>query len=344
MKNTILFLLILFSQTAFSQKERIQLVHKPAKKRIDITVAGKPFTSYNYSDSLIKKPFLYPIFTVHGQKITRSYPIEKNAGERVDEAAQAGLGFGFGKVNGVNFWDYSYLTIGALRKTRGQIRHTKILKIKNGDKAAGLEVAAQWETSDRTAILFQNTRYVFRDSANIRTIDVVITLSALLDKVFFEDSQDGLLALRLAKELEMPDTAAWARTDLNGKINAKPALNPSATATYLNSEGNKNSEADTKKAKWVKVSGKIKNEAVTVVIFDHPGNVGSPAFWNVKKSGLLAANPLGTRIYTNKADFMDLEIPPGNAAIFKYRIYIQSRTLPTNERIKAEFEKFSKLK
>ncbi|MBC8109668.1 MAG: PmoA family protein [Verrucomicrobia bacterium] len=344
MKNTIAILLFLFSQTAFSQKERIQISHKPAKKRIDITVAGKPFTSYIYSDSLVKKPFLYPIFTVHGQKITRSYPLEKNAGERVDETAQAGLGFGFGKVNGINFWDYSYLTIDALRKTRGQIRHTKILKIKNGDKAAGLEVAAQWEMPDRTAILFQNTKYVFRDSANIRTIDVVITLSALLDKAFFEDSQDGLLALRLAKELEMADTAAWVRTDLSGKINTTPSLNPSASAIYLNSEGNKNSEADTRKAKWVKVSGKIKNEAVTVAIFDHPDNVGFPAFWNVKKSGSLAANPLGSRIYTNKADFMDLEIPSGNAAIFKYRIYMQSRTVPTDGQIKAEFEKFSKLK
>lgn len=53
-----------------------------AAKRVDITIDGKPFTSYIWPDTL-KKPVLYPLRTVKGTLITRGFPLDPRKGERL---------------------------------------------------------------------------------------------------------------------------------------------------------------------------------------------------------------------------------------------------------------------
>jgi hypothetical protein len=43
-----------------------------AAKRVDITIDGKPFTSYIWPSTL-KKPVLYPIHTAKGTLVTRGF-------------------------------------------------------------------------------------------------------------------------------------------------------------------------------------------------------------------------------------------------------------------------------
>ena len=73
---------------------------------MDITIDGKPFTSYIWPTSL-KKPVLYPLITDDGITVTRGYPLEPRAGERVDHPHHAGLWFNYGNVNGFDFWNNS---------------------------------------------------------------------------------------------------------------------------------------------------------------------------------------------------------------------------------------------
>jgi hypothetical protein len=74
-KNAILllsFLLIGFQGFTQNKKDRIVLTIKDKERKIDVTVDGKPFTSYFYpNDSILKKPVLFPIITSEGTTITR---------------------------------------------------------------------------------------------------------------------------------------------------------------------------------------------------------------------------------------------------------------------------------
>ena len=84
----------------------MEVVRKEAERRVDILVDGKPFTSYIWPTTL-KKPVLFPIRTAKGTLVTRGFPLEPRAGERVDHPHHVGLWFNYGDVNGIDFWNNS---------------------------------------------------------------------------------------------------------------------------------------------------------------------------------------------------------------------------------------------
>ncbi len=67
-----------------------------AAHRVDVTVDGKPFTSYLWQTNQ-RKPVLYPLIAPDGTTVTRGYPFALRAGERVDHPHHAGLWFNYGE-------------------------------------------------------------------------------------------------------------------------------------------------------------------------------------------------------------------------------------------------------
>src|SRR5580700_6334485 len=85
---------------------RILVIANEQERRVDVTIDGKPFTSYIWPTTL-KKPVLYPLRTARGTIITRGYPLEQRPGERIDHPHHAGLWFNYENVNGLDFWNNS---------------------------------------------------------------------------------------------------------------------------------------------------------------------------------------------------------------------------------------------
>jgi hypothetical protein len=80
-KSIIMMGLMLMSAGIFAQQktDKVQLVVKKNERKVDVLVDGQPFTSYFYpSDSILKKPVLFPIRTAQGTMITRGYPFIKS--------------------------------------------------------------------------------------------------------------------------------------------------------------------------------------------------------------------------------------------------------------------------
>src|ERR1700746_2590271 len=77
--------------------EHIAVVPNEAARRVDISVDGKPFTSYIWPTTL-KKPVLYPLRTAKGTIVTRGFPLEPRPGERTDHPHHAGLWFNYENV------------------------------------------------------------------------------------------------------------------------------------------------------------------------------------------------------------------------------------------------------
>src|SRR5437763_11753483 len=105
--------------TAEGRQERVTVTRDDSARRVDVSVDGKPFTSYIYPSSL-KKPVLFPLRSAKGIVVTRGFPLEPRPGERADHPHQVGAWFTYGDVNGIDFWGYA--DTACSRRTRSARR------------------------------------------------------------------------------------------------------------------------------------------------------------------------------------------------------------------------------
>ena len=311
-------------------------------RRVDVLVDGRPFTSYIWPDTL-KVPALFPLRTASGTLITRGFPLEPRAGERVDHPHHVGLWLNFGDVNGVDFWNNSSAIPASKNSKYGTIRHKSVDQAVSGEGEATLSVSADWLLHDGSVVLTEKTTYVFRAAADTRTIDRTTTLTAGEKDVKFADNKEGLLGLRVARQLEQPDTKPEIFLDSNGVATKVPALNnQGVTGHYHSSKGADGEAAWGTRADWMKLSGKIGTEAVSLVMFDHPGNVGYPTYWHARGYGLFAANPLCRKGFHKELEASVFSLPAGKSVTFKYRLLIDSRENLSDDVLNKEFAEFSR--
>jgi hypothetical protein len=318
----------------------VDVVAREDLRRVDITVGGKPFTSYIYPTTL-KKPTLYPVRSASGTVITRGWPLEPRPGEHVDHPHQVGLWFNHENVNGVDFWNNSDAIPAARASAMGTILHRAVRRAESGPGEGVLEVTTEWVDAHGAALLREDTRFVFRASADVRTIDRVAILTALGRPVTFTDAKDGLLGLRVARALEQPATTAEVYADASGHATTVPALdNAGVTGHYRNSEGLEGDAAWGTRARWCMLSGIVEGAPVTIAILDHPTNVGFPTYWHARGYGLFAANPLGQKVFSHGKEQLNLRLEPGEARTFRYRVLILSG-ITTPEHIETYYQDFA---
>ncbi|WP_234734903.1 DUF6807 domain-containing protein [Tellurirhabdus bombi] len=324
MKKIILFCLI--ASYAMAQKKPVQVTHNEAQKRVEVTVDGKPFTAYIYpGPDVLKKPVLYPIQTAGGNFITRGWPMDPRPGERVDHPHHVGMWFNYGDVNGHDFWNNSNEVKGHAGPF-GTIVHTGVKSAKSGKDKGELTVTANWLDKDGKPLLQETTTFVFQGQGNERSIDRTTTLKALDKDVTFKDNKEGMIAVRLARQLEHPSNKPEVFTDASGVATKVTKMdNTGVTGLYKSSEGIEGENVWGTRAKWMNLTGNINGEAVSVVIMDHPKNVGYPTYWHSRGYGLYAANPMAPSVMSQGKDkAMNYVLPAGKSVTFQYRMLIAS--------------------
>ena len=328
------------AETKPDGKPGVNLVVNEAGRRVDVTVDGQPFTSYVWPKAL-KKPVLYPIRTSSGTVVTRGYPLEPRAGERVDHPHHVGLWLNHGDVNGLDFWNNSDAISAADAAKYGTIVHRAIKSAKSGTDKGELQVTEEWVTPAGKAILREDTTYVFRGGASQRSIDRITTLTALDEKVTFRDSKEGMLGLRVTRALEQPSDKAEIFTDASGKATSVAKLdNTGVTGRYTSSEGKTGDAVWATRAPWTMLSGTVGSEAVTVAILDHPKNQTHPTYWHARGYGLFAANPFGAKAYTDGKAETNFALEPKQSVTLRHRILILSGPT-TAEQLAAQYTRFS---
>lgn len=325
---------------AGAQSANVQITPNEAQRRVDVTIDGKPFTSYIWPERL-KKPVLWPIRAASGAVITRSYPLEPRAGERSDHPHQVGLWFNHGNVNGFDFWNNSEAIMPEAAKKFGTIVHKKIAGVKNTAAGGELSVEMEWVGGDGKPLLRENTTFVFAGDKDKRTIDRITTLTALDQKVVFTDNKEGVLGMRVTRALEQPATKPEIFTDASGKATKVPVLdNKGVTGEYVSSEGLKGDAVWGTRGRWTLLGGTIDEQPVTLAILDHPKNPGFPTYWHARGYGLFSANMLGAKEFSKGKEELNFSIEPGKSATFRHRIVILNAG-PGPEAIETEYKKFT---
>ena len=323
--------------------ERIHLVYNEAQQRVDVLIDDQPFTSFMYTDTLadLKKPVLFPIISAGGSTITRGYPLEPIAGERTDHPHHVGMWLNYGDVNKIDFWGNSEAIPLEDRYRMGETRNTKIIDVKSGEESGSLDAEMDWLNADKKVLLKEKTKLVFKGGEDYRIIDRITTLTAQEDTILFEDTKEGMMAIRVTRALELPSDKPVTLSDAHGnKTEVAKLDNTGVTGNYLNSEGVEGLDVWGKRATWVSLYGKINEEDISIIIFDHPDNVGHPTYWHARGYGLFAVNPLGQSMFTDGEEVLNLSLNPGESVTFKYRVLIKSNGISSDE-INSEYDLYT---
>lgn len=333
------------SNAAKDEKEmkpdKIQLVRNDAEKKVNVLIEGELFTSYIYPNT-IKKPVLYPIVTAKGTKITRGFPLEKIPGERVDHPHHVGLWFNYGDVNGLDFWNNSDSIKVEKRAHYGTIVHKEITNTESGDNQGVLSVVMNWNTPEGETLLTEETTFIFTAGGNERSIDRITKLTAKDQKVDFKDNKEGVIAIRVTRALEHPTDKPETFTDANGiATTVKAVNNDGVNGLYYNSRGDEGGDCWGKRAEWVNLTSTIADEDISLVIIDHPKNVGFPTYWHARTYGLFSANPLGQKVFSKGEEELNFTLDPGESTTWKHRILVVSGSKLNKEIIDKEFQDFS---
>lgn len=340
-KGFFLIGLMLLAVSVRAQKG-FSLVEKPGEKKVEVRYAGKLLTAYCYFDST-EKPVLFPIKTVSGVTVTRGYPVAPVPGERTDHPHHLGLWLNYESVNGFDFWNNSTAIPPEKKPHYGSIRHQKILSSESKKDVADLRTSSNWVDPDGKVLLEEITHFVFRKNGNDFIIDRACTLVAAADQVVFKDVKDGMLAIRVARQLELPSKEKSQYVDAHGNVTTVPPTGTAeSTGMYLNHDGLKGDDVWGKRSTWASLNGTKDGEKISIAIIDHPSNPGYPTYWHARGYGLFAANPLGQKVFSEGKEELNLSLKKGEKVSFQYRIIIHSGSTITSEELNKQAAAFEK--
>jgi hypothetical protein len=226
--------------------------------------------------------------------------------------------FAHDSVNKIDFWnnEASYKE----PPLRGVIRLLKPAVVTSGKDKGTITAQFRWEDRNGSPVLNETRVMTFYDQPNLRTIDVDITLHAVV-KAVFGDSKDGTFGIRLRPVLQEDKG--------NGHI-----VNADGLATEKQAWG--------KPSNWCDYSGTIDGKAVGIAILDNPGNPGHPVRWHVRAYGLFAANPFGLAVFTNdKSQDGSRTLEPGQELRYRYRVIVHEGDVKAAN-IAAEWAKYAR--
>jgi hypothetical protein len=263
---------------------------KFSRDQIDVTVAGKPFTTFHYGEES-GKPYLSPIRAASGKVVSRLYPMEQIPGESRDHLHHTGLWFSFDDVNGTKLWenDPSYTKPGIGR-----------IVVRSAEwKGDALLATMEWRDAAGKVLLVENRTMTFPHDAKLRAIDFTIVLTAAQD-VTFGDTKEGAFAIRLAEAFTERKGAKMV--DADGRAGMAKVWG--------------------KRSNWVDYTAEVEGERLGVAMFDHPANPRHPTYWHARDYGLFALNPFGRAAFDPSQEESHWKLPKGQALTFRWRVVI----------------------
>jgi hypothetical protein len=306
---------------------RLDLKVDETSKRIEVLADGELFTAYIYPEQ-VKKPVLWPVISPGGNTLTRSYPMVSKEGDRTDHPHHVGVWFNYGDVNGLDFWNNSEARAQEDRHRYGSIRHLSVEKAEGGTGSAKLSTRSEWLTPDGEVLLNEESTFNFQASEGLRIIDRSAKLESVADTVLFRDNKEGMFAIRVARELELPSEGSIKLMDAHGNVTeVEQADNSLVRGNYRNADGIEGGKVWGTRSRWMKLSSVINGEKVSLVIIDHPSNPGYPTYWHARGYGLFSANTLGQSVFSKGEHELNFQLTRGERAEFKYRLVVATGDL-----------------
>ena len=253
---------------------------------IDITVEGKPFTTYHFASSQ-HRPYMYPVLGPQGKEVTESAPS--------DHIHHRSLYVAYGDVNGVDDWGEG--------KNSGRMVHQEFREVKSRPVVGRLVSENLWVSKEGDELMTDVREYkIYNVPVTGRIIDLNLTFIASHGDVRFGDTKEGgIISVRVAPSIKVANS---------GKIE--------------NSYGGIN-EPETwgKRAHWCDYSGMVDDVHLGICVFDYIKNPRYPTYWHVRNYGLMSSNIFGSGTFErDSSKDGSYTLKSGEKMIFKFRVYI----------------------
>ena len=311
--SILIILAFLIVTTACTTGNKVEFVQK--EDQVDVMIDGKLFTSYMHTANYTK-PILYPLNTPSGIVMTRSYPFAEVEGESHDHPHHAGLFFTYDLVNKDGFWNNTEFP--------PQIKHIKITEMKSEKDKGTLSTISHWNGKSGKTLLEEERTMVFSAGQGEYVIDMTMKLTAKDTAVVFNDTKEGMFAIRVAH---------W----LKEKGGSGKYMNAKGEETAKNVWG--------RRSEWVVLQGSKDENNVGIAILNHPESTNYPTYWHARNYGLFSANPLGQSVFqkatgVENPEPFTLTLQQGESALFKFQVIIYDGTR-SKEQMEQKFKEYS---
>jgi hypothetical protein len=270
--------------------DQLRITEEPTA-HIAVSIGDQLFTKYDFSN--YAKPIFYPVYGPGQIPMTRNFPMKKTGGESADHPHHKSIWTGH-IINGIDFWS----------ETGGHVKQQSSERLDN----CSFRVRNDWVSNrDGSIVVTDTATYQFGYSNAARWIDATIEFNASHGDVTFDDTKEGMFAIRMHPHLQ---------------LTADPASGASAVVgNAINSNGTGGKEIWGQAADWVYYFGKIENQPAGIAIFDHPSNLRHPTTWHAREYGLVAANPFGLHAFQGKPLGAGAhKLRRGDSIQFRYRL------------------------
>jgi hypothetical protein len=274
--------------TSGAQGKGVELI--PHGKRIEVRVDGKLVTEYIPDDG--PKPYYFPVVGPSGAAMTRSFPMKKVEGEKLDHPHHRSLWFTHGSVNKVDFWSEA--------AGHGRIVETGRSIVAQGGGVGVLRTTDDWVGPDGKKVCEDEREVRVFATKKARVLDFDVTIKATNGPVTFGDTKEGMFGVRVASSMDVD-------AKKGGKI--------------TNAEGLTDAAVWGKPSRWVDYTGPVDGETVGIAILNHPASFRHPTTWHVRTYGLFAANPFGWHDFGIETSG-EHTIPAGESIHFGYRVIL----------------------
>jgi len=147
--------------------------------------------------------------------------------------------------------------------------------------------------------------------------------------------------IRVIRELEQPADETLELLNENlVPVRVKPEEDNRSIGLYRSSEGLQGDAVWGSRARWVKLGANYQGLPLGIVMMDHPDNPNHPTHWHARGYGLFAANPFGSKMFTDGKESFNFFLPKGESVVLKYRMYIYDGTEPDDEEINQIYDTF----
>ena len=283
-------------------------IEKTKGEGLRILHKGKQFAEYVVDQA--NKPYLYPVHGPTGAAMTRNYPMKKIEGERHDHPHHRGLNFGHEGIGGADSWS-EQLTWDELGKNPkraklvadrvkalGSIKHRSYDKLVATDEHALVVELCDYLDASGKKVISEQRRMTFHVVEGARLIDFDQELVASAGDIHFEDKKDAGLSIRVPSSM-----------DVTAKLGG----------TIVNSRGDRDLAAWSKKAEWCDYNGPVDGERLGVAILNHPTSFRHPTGWHVRTYGLFTANPFASKQFDKNAPDGGFTLKAGERIKLRHR-------------------------
>ena len=299
--------------SATSNNQSVNVQFEETDSTVKVMLGGQHFTTFDFGN--YAKPILYPILGPNQTGMTRNWPMNKDVkGEAHDHPHHKSMWISH-EISGVDFW----------AETEGKVKTNRV-EISQSEKNMFRATSSWIKKDDGEQLLTDHTEYRFGAGNNSRWIDCTITYDADQGEIVFDDTKEGLFAIRTHPDLRLKNRPKDGVVEVFGKAR--------------NSEGVEGKAIWGKKAKWLLYQGPIDGKPMSIAMYDHPTNLRHPTTWHARDYGLVTSNPFGMHHFLGKEKGEGaFTIKKGDSLSLRYRVeFIDG--LATPKQIESRYEAF----